>query len=196
VSDDKYFLDAAAGYSVYLTTSTVGREKGLWFPGERGGLEYWLEAVSPESDLRPLRAVLDMLSLHSERRAWVRAATDAQVREQLLARIEWLYGALNLSERAKNPQSGSRETLRTLRTPAQRKSTWTRRNYMRLLNVAAGQEERTLTRSDLDELLEEATTVRVPAATAILFSELNESCRDVINCATSTSYLSMTWLMH
>ena len=61
---------------------------------------------------------------------------------------------------------------------------------MRLLNVAAGQEERTLTRSDLDELLEEATTVRVPAATAILFSELNESCRDVTNCATSTLYLS------
>ena len=81
VRNDKYFLDAAAGYSVYLTTSTVGREKGLWFPGERGGLEYWLEAVSPESDLRPLRAVLDTLSLHSELRAWVRAATDAQVRE-------------------------------------------------------------------------------------------------------------------
>ena len=81
MSDDKYFLDAAAGYSVYLTTSTVGREKGLWFPGERGGLEYWREAVSPESDLRPLRAVLDTLSLHSELRAWVRAATDAQVRE-------------------------------------------------------------------------------------------------------------------
>ena len=67
--------------SVYLTTSTVGREEGLWIPSERGGLEYWREAVSPESDLRPLRAVLDTLSLHSELRAWVRAATDAQVRE-------------------------------------------------------------------------------------------------------------------
>ena len=32
-----------------------------------------------------------------------------------------------------------------------------------LLNVAAGQAERTLTRSDLNEIIEEATAVSVPA---------------------------------
>src|SRR5260370_13082254 len=60
----------------------------------------WREAIYPDADLRPLRAALDGLSLEPKLLAWVRTASDLQLREQFLGRVEWVCAAVNLADRA------------------------------------------------------------------------------------------------
>ena len=54
----------------------------------------------PRRGFAPTRAALDSLSLEPELLAWVRTASDLQLREQLLMRIEWVCGAPKLADRA------------------------------------------------------------------------------------------------
>ena len=45
----------------YLTTSEIGKEKGILFPNEQPGLLFWRTAAREGSDLEPLRKALQFL---------------------------------------------------------------------------------------------------------------------------------------
>ena len=68
----------------YLTTSTLGSERDLRFPGNVPGLIYWRTAARDGSDTQPIRAALAELSLDADLRTWITGADDQTLREGLL----------------------------------------------------------------------------------------------------------------
>jgi len=82
-------------YINYLTTSNLGKEKGLSFPGKQSGLVYWRKAAREGSEILPLRQGLQTLDLAPEILAFLRDATDDQIRDTILRRIKWICAAEN-----------------------------------------------------------------------------------------------------
>jgi hypothetical protein len=81
-----------------ITTSKIGKEKGLAFPGKVSGLAYWRIAARDQSDVAPLRKALRSLELHADLKAFLKDGTDAQIRERLLRPIQWLDSSRSQDE--------------------------------------------------------------------------------------------------
>lgn len=77
----------------FLTTAERGFEQTNPF-GDRRGLDYWDSCKYPSSDLGPLKSfLLSQTSLPEDLRDFIASATDAELRERLIARIEWDTGS-------------------------------------------------------------------------------------------------------
>jgi tetratricopeptide (TPR) repeat protein len=77
----------------FLTTAERGLEQPSPF-GDRRGLDYWDSCKYPSTDLGPLKSfLLSQTSLPQDLRAFVAAATDGELRERLIRRIEWDTGS-------------------------------------------------------------------------------------------------------
>lgn len=76
----------------YLTTAEAGCEQGAPFGTGQKGLEYWKSAESDDVDITPLRTFLPTLDLSANLVSFIRAATDDELRERLIRRIQWDMG--------------------------------------------------------------------------------------------------------
>lgn len=81
----------------YLTTSRIGKEQGLTFPGELAALEYWRVAAKPGSDVQPIRDALKFLELTADLRTFVEASSDEDLRAHLLVPVHWDCGEADLA---------------------------------------------------------------------------------------------------
>jgi tetratricopeptide (TPR) repeat protein len=81
----------------YLTTSEIGTERGLRFPGGHSGLTYWRVAAREGADVEPLRQTLLNLKLLPEILDFIERATPEELRTRILERITWICGAGDLT---------------------------------------------------------------------------------------------------
>ena len=79
-------------YITYLTTSKIGKETGLTFPGNHKGLTYWRVAAREGTDVEPIRRILSKLKLPQEVIDFIKAATPDELRDVILRRINWVCG--------------------------------------------------------------------------------------------------------
>lgn len=76
----------------FLTTSERGREQDAPFMGERG-LDFWDRCKRPHTNLEPLRLFLaKKTSLPPDLREFISNASDEDLRDKLIRRVEWDTG--------------------------------------------------------------------------------------------------------
>ena len=73
-----------------LTTSGIGMEKKMSFPGKLPGLVYWRTAARAGADVEPIRTSLLSLSLPDDLKAFIKSATADELRDRVLRPIRWL----------------------------------------------------------------------------------------------------------
>jgi len=76
----------------FLTTAEAGLESGEPFGSGKKGLEYWQGARFSHVDIEPLRRFLLSLKLDQNLVSFIQSATDQELREKLVRRIEWDMG--------------------------------------------------------------------------------------------------------
>ena len=69
-----------------LTTSSIGSERGMSFPGDAPGLIYWRVAAREKSDVEPIRRALLALDLPSDLKSFVETATADELVVELSVR--------------------------------------------------------------------------------------------------------------
>ena len=79
-------------YITYLTTSKIGKEKGLSFPDNHSGLTYWRVAAREGTDIEPLRQALLGIDLPPKVIDFIKGSTSDELRERILRRIDWVCG--------------------------------------------------------------------------------------------------------
>ena len=147
---------------MFLTTSTIGKERGFKFPGGTPGLQYWRTAARHGAEVRTLSSFLTSLDLSEDLRKFLLAATDSEVQERLLRRIYWECGAAALDQVEKQHT----ERLVYLGNYTQRfePSDAIRVRdalFARLFRAIVEDVHRELTRADLMNIVEKATSIRV-----------------------------------
>ena len=83
---------------VFLTTSSIGREQGVKFPEGEPGLGYWRVASRHGADVRILSSFLASLKISEDLEQFLRTATDSEIQDRLLRRIQWECGAAALDQ--------------------------------------------------------------------------------------------------
>jgi hypothetical protein len=76
----------------FLTTAEAGQEQGNPFGPNQKGLEYWHGAALGQVEIEPLRMFLLTLGLNSNLELFIKAATDDDLREELICHIKWDMG--------------------------------------------------------------------------------------------------------
>ena len=148
---------------VFLTTSTIGKEQGVKFPGGEPGLRYWRAAARHGAEVRILSSFLASLTLSEDLDQFLRTATDSEVQGRLLRRIQWECGEAALDQIEKHLM----ERLVNLGAVAQsfQPSDAARVRdalLVHLYRTILGDVNRELTRADLLKVVEAATTIRMP----------------------------------
>lgn len=77
----------------FLTTADAGCEQGAPFGTGMPGLEYWGPVAQGRADCEPLRQFLLTLPLNGPLLDFIRSSSDEELRERLLAKIQWDLGA-------------------------------------------------------------------------------------------------------
>lgn len=75
--------------SVFVTTASVGKEKGVNFPDNAKGLEYWQHVARDGVETRPLRDYLSTLQLSDELINFIANSSDDEFRSSLLRQVTW-----------------------------------------------------------------------------------------------------------
>jgi len=73
-----------------LTTSVIGKEKGISFPGDAPGLIYWRTAARANSDVEPIRNALLHIELPQELKAFIQGAAPDKLRTKIIRPIRWV----------------------------------------------------------------------------------------------------------
>jgi hypothetical protein len=74
-----------------LTTSGIGREKGISFPGKVPGLVYWRTAARDGADVQPIRlALLRLDHLPTDLRSFIGDAPADELRSRIIRRLRWI----------------------------------------------------------------------------------------------------------
>ena len=82
----------------YLTTSIIGREKQLSFPGNNKGLEYWRVAAREGNDVEPMRSALLSLELPKEIIEFIRESPPEDIQNRVLRPVKWICGSEDIVE--------------------------------------------------------------------------------------------------
>lgn len=82
----------------FLTTQDTCQEKSFAFPNGAHGIDYWNTCRNSDADVTPLRAAIQQLPLTQNLRSFVSTASDSELREELINRIEWICNRPDLSE--------------------------------------------------------------------------------------------------
>ncbi len=150
----------------FLTTATVTREHELVHrTGEVPGIERWQQAAGG-GEIADLRAVLLRLDLSERANQFIRERDDAQLRQDLLQRIDWQCGQGALTDL--EYQLGVRLAKlcwAEFRVPLDEGAQLAAHLVMRILRVCAQTDSRVLTHSDLRALLGSVTRVGLERAT-------------------------------
>jgi hypothetical protein len=149
--------------STFLTTSSIGREREARFSGNTPGLVLWDQAIDDPAKLRELRPFLSKLPLHHDVAAWLRTASDDELRDRLLGRLHWQCEAPSspeLEERVRQRMKIRCEIFGILPSESHRA---TDAVLLELLKTATLPSGRALRRSHLSEVIERATACVVPA---------------------------------
>lgn len=77
----------------FLTTAEAGCEQGAPFGAGTSGLEYWGSAAQNRAGCAPLRQFLLALPLDEPLLEFVKSASNDELRERLITRIQWDLGA-------------------------------------------------------------------------------------------------------
>ena len=81
-----------------LTTSSIGKEKGMSFPSNVPGLVYWRTAAREKSDVEPIRNALLALDLPSDLKAFIEKGTADELRSRIICPIRWFDGGASQDE--------------------------------------------------------------------------------------------------
>jgi tetratricopeptide (TPR) repeat protein len=73
-----------------LTTSGVGKEKKISFPGKVPGLVYWRAAARDGADVEPIRAALLCLNLPKDLRSFIGDAPADALRSRIIRPLQWV----------------------------------------------------------------------------------------------------------
>jgi hypothetical protein len=76
--------------AVFLTTSRIGKELRITFPGNVPGLAYWRIAARARSNVEPIRIALLTLDISRELKAFISEATEEELRTRIICPIRWL----------------------------------------------------------------------------------------------------------
>lgn len=90
------FQEANPGKTIsaaFLTTSRIGKERGLNFPDRMAGLSYWRVAAREQADIEPIRTALRELALPDSLKSFLKAATADDIRNRILRPIRWYTAA-------------------------------------------------------------------------------------------------------
>lgn len=84
--------------AAFITTSQIGKEKGLSFPKRIAGLTYWRIGAREQADVEPLRSALSTLDLPGSLKAYLETATPDDIRNRILRPIHWYTAAPSTDE--------------------------------------------------------------------------------------------------
>lgn len=76
----------------FLATAEAGQEKGSPFGLGQKGLEYWQKAKSDQIEIKPLKTFLLTLGLDAGLASFIEKATDEELRNKLIRRVNWDMG--------------------------------------------------------------------------------------------------------
>lgn len=149
----------------FLTTSEIGQEKAMADrPASLPGLEYWRQ-VAAGAAVEPIREILESDRFPESVREFCKARDDAELRNDLIARIEWDCGTADFD-------TVRRELDRRLFVLGSEKyglsSTEARQLADSLVykvlqqSIADAPEKRVLTRADLYESMDAAAQISLP----------------------------------
>lgn len=151
---------------VYLTTSEVGREQGLTFPGGAPGLAFWHTAHREGVGLEPLKTALAGLQLEPELQAWLSTADDEAIRTRLIRRVRWECGQPSRAELDIILDDALVLACEALQAPPSAARAVRDALVLEVLNAAtvAEPEARRRTHAQFLRLVEAATSVSMPLA--------------------------------
>ncbi len=157
----------------FLTTAGIGVEQGAPFGVGIGGLRLWRDCRS-SGDVaqreRDARAIANLLlaegRVSAAVQAFLRAASDAQVWQQLIAPIEWDTDAEEAPEVIREIKDRLVALGEKSGVTPDKADDVAEHLYATAYATATRQKDRYLTRADLLRLFQERTQVSLPAATA------------------------------
>jgi len=148
---------------VFLTTSTIGKEKKNALPSGIPGLIAW-ESAASGGDTDELRAALIQRSLSQELRTFLETSTPDQLRDQLLSPIVFACGAPDW----RSIEESNRRTLTERRHEFKSTSDMAHRAYdvvfREIVACALGSAPRCLDGNQLRTCLERSTSIAVPSS--------------------------------
>ncbi|KQP52480.1 hypothetical protein ASF41_12585 [Methylobacterium sp. Leaf111] len=146
----------------YLTTSPIGRERDLTFPGGAPGLSHWRDVARGGSDVTPLRHALLSLSLPDTMKSWIGSADPEQFRELLLRRIRWECGEVGLDKVGQVILDRLADLSRPMGFMPSDAGRVRDALLHAVIECVTGTTERRLTHAQLLRLVEDSTSVRMP----------------------------------
>jgi hypothetical protein len=81
-----------------LTTSGIGKERKMSFPGRVPGLVYWRTAAREGADVEPIRKALLSLDLQKDLKAFIKGASATELRTRIIRPIRWLEESADQNE--------------------------------------------------------------------------------------------------
>jgi hypothetical protein len=81
-----------------LTTSGIGKERAISFPGNLPGLVYWRTAARAGADVEPIRTALLSIDLPKDLKTFIKGATADQLRTRVIRPVHWLEESADQDE--------------------------------------------------------------------------------------------------
>lgn len=158
-------------YLNYLTTSNIGKERGLTFPDNHSGLTYWRVAAREGADVEPLRQALLTLRLQSKIKGFIKSATPEQLQDKLLRRIKWICGTEDIKVLEKTILDqlicrGEEQHLTASDAERVRDSL-----VAEILRVIVNNSNRRLNRADFLRVFDKSSSVSVPLSSVRKYME-------------------------
>jgi hypothetical protein len=157
----------------FLTTAGIGAERGAPFGVGIGGLRLWLEcrlSVDAAQRERNARVIADFLlkegKVSAAVQTFLRAASDAEIWQQLIVPIEWDTDAEEAPEIIQEIKDRLVVLGEKSGVTPDKADNVAEHLYATAYGTATRQKDRYLTRADLLRLFHERTHVSLPAATA------------------------------
>jgi len=151
--------------SALLTTSGIGKEQKMSFPGDVPGLVYWRTAAREGADVEPIRIALLRLDLPQDVRAFISDAPAADLRARIIIPIQWLERGPSSNDLRRNVEEqlillGSR-----MGVPASTATNARDHLIAALLDtIPLAPEKRYVTKTDLIKVFQNKTLVTLPPA--------------------------------
>jgi len=150
---------------VFLTTSTIGRERKDALPSGEAGLTAW-QAAASGGNVEELRAALLQRMLSNGLRSFVANCSPGQLRTELLGPLTFACGAPDW----RALEESNRRALVALRDEVQSTADMAHRAYDAVFHdviaCALGSPPRCLDRAQLLACLERATSIAIPSSVA------------------------------
>ncbi len=146
-----------------LTTSGIGKEKDMSFPGDVPGLIYWRTAARAGADVEPIRSALLCLALPKDLHTFISDAPADELRARIIRPLRWLENRPSPDELRREVEEQLIYLGTQLGVPAVPvKNT---RDFLvgaLLDSIKQPAAKRYVTKADLIEIFEKNTLVTVP----------------------------------